>query len=316
MNAIDLFCGVGGSTQGLKTNGINVLAGIDIWDVAIDSYNSNHENGLCKDLTIYKPIDLEREIKRKDIDIITSSSPCQSYSLAKASKRTIDDSRNDLYLYFIDYVNHFKPKIFLMENVIGMLSMKTKNNILITDDIKTRLKDYNIEIFKLYANDYGVCQKRRRVVIIGYNKKLNKTPTIPEKVIADTGIKNILEEKVDDKLYLSEKAINGINNKRKKMKEKGYGFKANLIKDIKEPSYTITSRYYKDGSDCLIYYDENKIRRLSELELKRIQSFPDDYIIKGNKIDRYIQIGNAVPPTMMSNIIKSVLNEIKRNINN
>ena len=61
-----------------------------------------------------------------------------------------------------------------------------------------------------------------------------------------------------------------------------------------KPSYTIPARYWKDGYDALVQYNENEIRRLTILELKRIQSFPDDYIIEGNKKEIIMQIGNAV----------------------
>jgi DNA (cytosine-5)-methyltransferase 1 len=101
------------------------------------------------------------------------------------------------------------------------------------------------------------------------------------------------KEEIDKKYYLSEKAILGIQNKKTKNKEKGYGFGAQFL-DLNKPSYTITSRYHKDGSDCLLKYSDTEIRRLTILELKRIQSFPDDYILEGSNKDVITQIGNAV----------------------
>ena len=95
------------------------------------------------------------------------------------------------------------------------------------------------------------------------------------------------------KYYLSERALTGIENKKKINKEKGYGFGAQFL-DINKPSYTIPARYWKDGYDALVKYNEKEIRRLTIIELKRIQSFPDDYIICGSKKDVIIQIGNAV----------------------
>lgn len=78
------------------------------------------------------------------------------------------------------------------------------------------------------------------------------------------------------------------------MKEKNNGFGAQLLK-LDKPSYTIPARYWKDGYDALVKYSNTRIRRLTILELKRIQSFPDEYILVGNKKDQIIQIGNAVP---------------------
>ena len=78
------------------------------------------------------------------------------------------------------------------------------------------------------------------------------------------------------------------------MKNKKYGFGAQFLK-MDKPSYTITARYWKDGYDALVKYSETDIRRLTILELKRIQTFPDDYKLEGKTKDVIIQIGNAVP---------------------
>lgn len=75
--------------------------------------------------------------------------------------------------------------------------------------------------------------------------------------------------------------------------QKGAGFGAQFL-DMDKPSYTIPARIWKDGYDALVRYSETEVRRLTVLELKRIQSFPDDYILCGSKKDQIIQIGNAV----------------------
>jgi len=321
MNAIDLFCGMGGWTVAAKNNNINVLYGIDIWNKAVDTYNANNENGICKDLSLYTPDEFSTEYKiDQPLDFIFFSPPCTGFSIA--GKRKLDDIRNKLYVYPINYINYFKPKVIVMENVIGIMSMKDENKNLILDDIKNRLsQNYNIQLFKLYASDYGVPQKRRRVLLVGYNKSLNITPTCPDAITnVNVAISTILESNVSkiqvsglpnySKLYLSPKAITGIINKKAKMKSQGKGFGANFA-DLTKPSYTITSRYWKDGYDCLIKYSDTEIRRLTELEIKRVQSFPDDYTMCGTKTDRYIQIGNAVPPVMMTHVIKHILQEIQ-----
>jgi DNA (cytosine-5)-methyltransferase 1 len=92
---------------------------------------------------------------------------------------------------------------------------------------------------------------------------------------------------------LSEKAIIGIKNKKIKALENKNGFGAQYL-DLNKPSFTIPARYWKDGYDALVKYSETEIRRLTILELKRIQSFPDDYILEGSKKDQIMQIGNAV----------------------
>lgn len=295
---LDLFCGCGGMTKGLIDSGLDVIAGIDVWDKAIDSYKSNFEhNAICKDLTKFGPAQCEKEIKTKNIDIIVGGPPCQGFSIA--GKRDTKDPRNSLFMEFVKYLDYFKPKAFIMENVIGILSMKTAKNESVIDIIKENLsRNYNIVVTKLYASDFEVPQNRRRTIIIGIRKDLDIMPSEPDPVLSKpnrVAVKTVLLSKseADAKLFLSARAIEGIQKKKAKMLEKKHGFGAQML-DLDKPSYTIPARYWKDGYDALVRYNDDEIRRLSLLELKRIQSFPDDYELAGTKKDQIMQIGNAV----------------------
>lgn len=223
---------------------------------------------------------------------------CQSYSIA--GKRDKNDPRNTLFMEYVKYLDYFKPKAFIMENVIGMLSKKTANGENVIDIIMEQLnKNHNCIINKLYASDFEVPQNRRRVIIIGIRKDLNIFPKQPELIIKSIKdripVKTVLipKENIDKIYYLSEKALTGIKNKKKISKEKGFGFGAQML-DFDKPSYTIPARYWKDGYDALVKYNEEEIRKLTITELKRIQSFPDNYIIEGSNKDIIMQIGNAV----------------------
>lgn len=300
LNVLDLFCGAGGMTEGLKKT-LNVVCGIDIWDKAIESYSSNHEHlSLCKDLQVFNPSELDG-ILNKPIHIITGGPPCQGFSIA--GKRDKNDPRNSLFMEFCKYLDYFKPKAFIMENVMGILSMKTNNSEKVIDIIINKLEEnYNCCINKLYASDFGVPQNRRRVIIVGIRKDLNIIPSEIEPIIKNVSdripVSSVLqnEDEIEERYYLSEKAINGINKKKERMKIKKNGFGAQFLK-LDKPSYTIPARIWKDGYDALVKYDDNKIRKLSIKELKRIQSFPDDYILVGNNKEQIIQIGNAVACT-------------------
>ena len=113
IRVIDLFCGCGGLTQGLAESGLDIVAGIDIWDRAIESYKANHNHiGLCKDLTKYGPKELEIElekihIKKSDIDMIVGGPPCQGFSVA--GKRLKDDPRNKLYKIYLNMIKYYNP---------------------------------------------------------------------------------------------------------------------------------------------------------------------------------------------------------------
>ena len=298
MNVLDLFCGCGGMTEGMKKT-FNIVCGIDIWDKAIESYAKNHNHlSLCKDLQTFSPEQLNEILGLQKIDIIVGGPPCQGFSMA--GKRDKKDPRNSLFMEFYKYISYYQPKAFIMENVMGILSMKTESNEKVIDIIMEKLtENYNCYINKLYASDFNVPQNRRRVIIIGIRNDLHIIPTEIQPIInvkenripVSTVLQNI--DEIDKKYFLSERAIEGIKKKKEKMKQKKNGFGAQFL-DMNKPSYTIPARYWKDGYDALVKYDDNNIRRLTLLELKRIQSFPDDYVLCGTKKDKIMQIGNAV----------------------
>lgn len=305
LNVLDLFCGCGGMSKGLTAAGLNVIAGIDIWDKAINSYGKNYNHlAICKDLTKFPPEEFNKLYNIDDnphwIDILVGGPPCQGFSLA--GKRDKKDPRNSLFMEYVKYLNYFNPRAFIMENVIGILSMKTSDKKKVIDIILSELTKsgggYNIIVCKLYACDFEVPQLRRRTIIIGVRKDLKIQPTEPTPILTKNNrlpVRTILmpREKISASYYLSEKAIKGIIKKKERSKKNGKGFGAQFLK-MDKPSYTIPARYWKDGYDALVKYDDGKIRRLTILELKRIQSFPDDYVIEGSKKEIIMQIGNAV----------------------
>jgi len=318
INVIDLFCGCGGMSKGLTDAGLNIIAGIDVWDIAINSYRKNfHHQGICQDLTKLPPEKFNAMYNKehKQVDLIVGGPPCQGFSIA--GKRDTKDPRNSLFMEYVKYINYFNPRAFIMENVIGILSMKTDKNEKVIDIILSELSiNYNCIVTKLYASDFEVPQNRRRTIIIGIRKDLNIIPNEPKPILSvenRIAVKNILlpKNEVDLSNYLSEKALLGIQNKKNKAREQGTGFGAQFL-DFEKPSFTIPARYWKDGYDALVKYNDNEIRRLTIQELKRIQSFPDDYIIDGSKKDIIMQIGNAVACKFAYHLGKYIINILQQ----
>jgi len=316
-NVIDLFCGCGGMSKGLTDAGFNIIAGIDIWDKAINSYKKNfHHQAICEDLTKLPPEKFNNLYNKenKQIDLIVGGPPCQGFSIA--GKRNTNDPRNSLFMEYVKYINYFNPKAFIMENVIGILSMKTDNNEKVIDIILSQLNiNYNCIVTKLYASNFEVPQNRRRTIIIGIKKDLNIIPVEPKSILSVENripVKDILlpKNEVDLSYYLSEKALLGIQNKKNKAKENGTGFGAQFL-DFDKPSFTIPARYWKDGYDALVKYNDTEIRRLTIQELKRIQTFPDDYILEGSKKDIIMQIGNAVACKFAYHLGKYITNTLQ-----
>jgi DNA (cytosine-5)-methyltransferase 1 len=203
---------------------------------------------------------------------------------------------------FVAYLEFYQPSIFLMENVMGILSMKLEDQTTKSIDVimEHLTKYYHCRIHRLYASDFEVPQNRRRVIIVGIHKKYNQTPPEIVPIILKKEhripVSSILEpkESIDISHFLSEKALEGIRKKKERMIQEGKGFGAQIL-DWSKPSFTIPARYWKDGYDALVRYNDQEIRKLTLLELKRIQTFPDDYEFEGNMKDQIIQIGNAVP---------------------
>jgi DNA (cytosine-5)-methyltransferase 1 len=171
-NVIDLFCGCGGFSKGFEQAGFNVRFGIDLWEDAITTYKLNFPNAvvLNEDITkitgekILKKIHLSAD----DVDVIIGGPPCQGFSVS--GKRMIDDKRNVLYKSFVEIVSEIKPKIFVMENVPGLVRLfEGKVAKQVFEDF-TNI-GYNVSMKILSADNYGVPQQRKRVFFVGLNKE-------------------------------------------------------------------------------------------------------------------------------------------------
>lgn len=298
MNVLDLFSGCGGFSQGFKQSGYNLMGAIDCWDTALFSYIENHASKnsfeITEDLRTYTPQKFEKEFtkitKRKpNFNVIIGGPPCLGFSLT--GKRDLKDPRNSLFMEFVKYVRYFKPKAFVMENVLGILSMKTKKGVLSVNLIMKELrKGYNVEYYKLNSADFGVPQNRFRVFFIGIRKDLNIIPIEPLKRTKHIPVGKVIlpRNKVSKDLFLNEK-----QKKRMFRRVKLKLFTPNIL-DLNKPSRTILA---SDVSVPYVQYNGD-IRRVSINELKRIQSFPANYWLVGSKTDQIRQIGNAVSPKM------------------
>lgn len=181
INVIDIFCGAGGLSHGFyKNNDFNILCANDIEKDMTETYKANH-----KDIPVYNMdiinfnLDLlkqELKITANDVDVIIGGPPCQAYSTV--GKRILDDPRGKLFQEFYRLVKECSPKLFLFENVKGLLSM---NGGVLFQEIIKLFKDigYQIEYKVLNACDFGVPQSRERVFIVGTLNPKNFTFPLP-----------------------------------------------------------------------------------------------------------------------------------------
>lgn len=174
MNIIDLFAGCGGLSLGFEMAGFKIPLAIEKDEWASETYKKNHKKTkvITGDITTITNLEnlLPSNIK---IDGIIGGPPCQGFSLS--GNRDKNDPRNSLFMEFVRFVKFYKPKFFVMENVTGILSMKTKNNESVKDLILKEYTDagYNVKICKLNAAEYGVPQSRIRVFFIGIRNDID-----------------------------------------------------------------------------------------------------------------------------------------------
>lgn len=181
-NLLDLFCGAGGLSKGFEWAGYKIIAANDNFNSACLTYRKNHPNtNLIEGDITQEEVkkNLFKAIANKNIDIVVGGPPCQGFSYA--GKRLVDDPRNFLYKEFVGIVKKIKPKIVLMENVEGIL---TSNKGETYKSIKQNFEElgYKLHGKKMHAVEYGVPQKRKRVILIGVRKG-NPEELFPEPIL-------------------------------------------------------------------------------------------------------------------------------------
>jgi len=312
---ISLFAGCGGSSLGYKWAGYKELLAIDYEENAVETFKLNFPEVPCwkKDIrqVTGKEILEFCKLKKKQLDLLDASPPCQGFSLS--GKRKVDDPRNDLFLEFVRLIKELKPKVFVMENVAGMILGPMKGRFI---EIMTILKalPYRVKCKRMNAKYYGVPQSRQRLIWIGIRKDLNKEPTYPtpdRKVItAREALKGL---PLDDSVTLQGLSLD-IWAKCKPGKPfsdyhpKGHWFNAQKI-NPNRPCPTIQATIIPNGGGGLFHWEYPRSLNISEL--KRLSSFPDDFKFIGTFKQQWARIGNAVMPRFMqaiaSHIRKTVL---------
>lgn len=175
-NSIDLFAGAGGLSYGLSKNNIKSLLAIDFDKAACITYKINNPNSkvIFGDLTDENTKnDIYSYLSEETVDLVCGGPPCQGFSLA--GKRFIDDPRNRLFKDYLDVLKNVNPKVFIFENVVGLLSMQKGK---IYEEIIKSFTEagYVVSSKKIMASDFGVPQRRQRVFIIGVRKDIKISP--------------------------------------------------------------------------------------------------------------------------------------------
>uniref|UniRef100_UPI0040473DA5 DNA cytosine methyltransferase n=1 Tax=Roseivirga sp. TaxID=1964215 RepID=UPI0040473DA5 len=296
---IDLFCGIGGfhvaMDQACKENDIipECVFSSDIDPACQNSYEANFGLRPEGDITL---ID-EKEIP--DHDILFAGFPCQPFSII-GQMQGFKDIRGTLFFDIARIIKHKKPKAFILENVKQLVGHDGGNTL--KTIIKTLEKDlgYNVKFAVLNALDYGLPQKRERVIIVGHKDPIffsYPSPVRPFKPLSE-----ILEKRVDKKYFASDYIL----KKRKESHQSTYNLSIwheNKAGNICSYPYSCALRAGASYNYLLV----NGERRLTPREMFRLQGFPDSYKIVVPDGQARRQAGNAVPVNLVKAVILKLL---------
>lgn len=343
----------GGALGVERLNRTNTLFAIDFWKPAVDSYNYNLGNkALCMDINNLDENKINELVNGQKCDILLGSPPCQGFSLQtrykyKNSEGEINEGmeqKNHLFLEFLRVANILQPKVIIMENVKGILTMKNKEGELILTNIIQAYNNigYYVKYKIVECNKLGLPQTRHRVIFIAskdkdlldkiyYPNYNNKKTTIKEAIMdipekGDNYILNLVNTSTYIQSLRKEEDIlvdNITTNTTKIVQER--------IKIIKTNEYMrclpnghplktkarFTNSYKREDENNLIGTISNiaktisihpKFNRIYTIrEGLRLQNFPDEYILQGSIQDKYLMVANAIPPLLTENVIKNVI---------
>lgn len=344
-NAISLFSGMGGDTQGLIDAGFSVKAYSEKESAFRETHEENFENCvLIGDGDILKTTDSELSAYKGSIDLIFAGFPCQGFS--NAGKKKVNDPRNTLFKEFIRATKLIKPKYIIGENVKGLLSRKTGDDEMYIDVIQREFESlgYRIKYGVFKTHYYNVPQKRERLIIIG-TRLQNKTLSFPEESTEIPTIESIVKFSMEGAYPVSETYFNDLGvedhsitidmdntdqphgtphpylvSKMEPTEDRleygGKSFDTLMsyskrvspihceILNLHAPCKTVICTYDHQPRLFVAMRNANGdfIRTLTVDELKQIQGFPADFRLCGNLKQKIVQIGNAVPPPLITKI--------------
>lgn len=312
---VDLFAGCGGLTLGFVQNDFVIADTIEFWKPAIETYNYNFKkNVVPRDIT---DENVRNEIENKwknKADIVIGGFPCQGYSMA--GKRSVDDSRNQLYKYTIDMIKKIQPNVAVLENVKGILSFKEKDGVLVTEKIIKLLRSigYYARYTLVDSSKFGVPQKRERVIFVvaksenatKVNKAIEKINNYNEKLVTVRDAISFLEDENEaiDNNHIFSNHSEAMINKISKLKE-GESLYNNYSDAFKRIYYDKPSPTIKENHGG-VHIHPKLNRVLTPREMALLQSFPNNFKFLGTKSNILKQIGNAVPVKLSYTIAKII----------
>jgi DNA (cytosine-5)-methyltransferase 1 len=333
--AIDLFAGAGGATQGLKDAGLAVIGAIEKDSDAAASYRRNHPLTHLWEEDIAKlPASAIRrtlKLEKGELTLLKTCPPCQGFSSLAEGRVSVDDLRNDLVGHTVRFVREFRPRFVMLENVPGLA--RDRRAAALTHALQNL--GYATRVYNVNARDFGVPQRRKRIILVGIrghrNSKYLPGSLVPAGILETTVGQAFSQlEQVapaEDSLHvyrtstqlvdLRIRALPIDGNRRDLPRELQLAchIKVDAFARSASASYgrlklndvapTMTTRCTTPACGSFIHPTEP--RGITLREASWLQTFPITYAFEGpyGSIER--QIGNAVPPRMVKLIVRGIL---------
>jgi len=308
---ISTFAGCGGSSLGYQMAGYEEILAIE-WDgnaAATFKLNFTEVPIWQKDIKLVTAEEILSfcNLKVGELDLLDGSPPCQGFSTA--GKRVVSDIRNDLFNEFVRMIDGLQPKVFVMENVSGMVKGKMKGRFI---EIIKALKatGYQVKCKLMNTMWYGVPQSRQRLIFIGVRQDLGIEPSYPEPskqiIIAREALKDIITD-TKEAFEITSQYIRPLLKRMKDYEvasrySNGIRYFNHQRNSANRPSRTILK------TPVTYHHSENRL--LTREELKILSSYPLSFQFVGDLRAHYNRIGNSVPPLFM----KAIAEHIKENI--
>lgn len=296
---IDLFAGIGGIRLGFESVGGKCVFSSEFDEDACKTYEANFGEHPAGDITQIEASDIP------DFDILLAGFPCQAFSIIGKKEGFANETCGTLFFDIERILKEKRPKAFMLENVRN-LTAHDKGRTFSTIKAHLEALGYNVYAKVLNALDYGVPQKRERIIIVGFLEDVKFD--FPEPTGEKVSLSDILEEKVDSKYYVRD-AIRESRLKRLKDKNypKPYISHENMAGSITPHPYSSCLRAGASANYILI----NDERRPTERELLRIQGFPEDFkiVVKYGKIKK--QTGNSVAVPVIKAVAREMIKSLK-----
>ena len=322
------FSGIGAIEYAFKRLGLKheiIFAG-DINDKCKETYFANYD--IKEEQWHYAVHDFDAKLYRNKVDLLVGGAPCQAFSIV-GDKRGFDDTRGTLFREFARIVKECKPKVFIFENVQGLLQ---HDNGKTWDVIYNTFKDYcgyDVHYQLLNARDYGIPQTRERLYCIGFRKKTSFTYPAPiplkykmydfledyaggdyydveknSKILSDNNEIKITE--VSDKYYLTEKVARYVLC----TGTKTFRTPIKTDLDIARPLLQSMHKMHRAGVDNYVTFNKSKgingLRRLTPRECLRLMGFRDDFEIVVSDTSMYMQAGNSIVVDVLIAILRQM----------